>query len=296
MRSAVAVGAAAAILFSATQLNAWGESGHKMIGLAAAGALPADMPAFFRRAAAQLSYLNPEPDRWRDRGEREKDPALDGATAPDHFIDLEFIPADRLAGALAAPNRYAYLDTLRTLGLNPVAVGLLPWRIVEMTQWVRVEFRLWRAATDSATKRMIEARIINDAGILGHYVADGSNPTHTSVHYNGWSGANPNGYATDKRLHARFESEFVDAQLRVHDIKPLIAARPHVSADFRAATIAYLKESNAVVERLYQLDKAAAFGAGTTAAENKKFTAARLAAAAQMLRDLWYSAYVTSGG
>jgi hypothetical protein len=286
--------AAIAIAFTATRLDAWGESGHKMIGLAAAQALPADMPAFFRNAAAQLSYLNPEPDRWRDRKERDADPALDGATSPDHFIDLEMIPADRLAGALAAPNRFAFADTLRQLGLAASTVGVLPFRITELTQTVGLEFRLWRAAPDTATRRMIEARIINDAGILGHYVADGSNPMHTSVQYNGWTGANPQGFAIDHQMHSRFESAYVDARMRIGDITPLIDATPRVFTNVRAATIAYLHESNAQVERLYQIDKTAAFGAATTASENKRFTAERLAAGARMLRDIWYSAYATS--
>jgi hypothetical protein len=294
--AAAAFAAVIAVTVTAARLDAWGESGHRMIGLAAAQALPADMPPFFRRAAAQLSYLNPEPDRWRDRRERDLDPALDGASAPDHFIDLELIPADRLAGALAAPNRFAYADTLRTLGLSAATVGLLPFRIIELAQRVRLEFRLGRAAGDDSTRRLIEARIINDAGILGHYVADGSNPMHASVQYNGWTGPNPNGYATDKRMHARFETIYVDAQMKIGDITPLIPPQPRVVTNIRAATIAYLHESNAQVERLYQIDKAAAFGAETAAPENKHFTAARLAAGARMLRDLWYSLYVSSAG
>jgi hypothetical protein len=283
-----------ALFYSAARLDAWGEAGHRIIGLAAAKAVPADMPDFFRQASAQLSYLNPEPDRWRDGAERAKDPALDGATAPDHFIDLEMIPADRLAGALAAPNRYAYLDTLRALGLDGPKVGLLPFRILELTQTLRVDWKLWRAATDDGIKRAIEARIINDAGILGHYVADGSNPMHTSVQFNGWAGANPNGYATDKQMHGRFESAYIQAQLNVNDVSPLIPAAVRTFPDIRSAAIAYLRESNALVEPLYQLDKVAKFDAQTTAAENKKFAAARLAAGAIMLRDLWYTAYATS--
>ena len=47
-------------------------------------------PAFFRNAAKQLSYLNPEPDRWKDRAETAIDPALDRGTYPDHFIDMEY--------------------------------------------------------------------------------------------------------------------------------------------------------------------------------------------------------------
>jgi hypothetical protein len=59
-------------------------------------------------------------------------------------------------------------------------------------------------------------------------------------------------------------------------------------------TIAYLTETNAQVERMYQLDKAHPFDAQTTAPENKAFIVARLAAGARMLRDLWWSAWVSS--
>ena len=293
-RGAVALIALSVLLFTATRADAWGEAGHRMIGLAAAQAVPADMPDFFKQAGAQLAYLNPEPDRWRDRVEKDRDAALDGATAADHFMDMEMIPADRLAGALAAPNRFAYVDTLQSLGLKATTVGILPYRIIEMTQALRIEWTLWRAAGDEATKRMIEARIINEAGILGHYVADGSNPMHASVHYNGWSGANPNGYAVDKRMHGRFESAYVEAQLKLGDVTGLIPTAARVFPNLRSATIAYLHESNSLTERLYQIDTASPFGAQTTAAENKTFTAARLAAGAQMLRDMWYTAWITS--
>jgi hypothetical protein len=289
--SAAAVGA---IALSATQLDAWGEAGHKMIGLAAAQALPADMPAFFRDAAAQLSYLNPEPDRWKDRSERDRDPALEQGTSPEHFMDMDMIAADRMDNALAAPNRFAYADTLQLLNLKPSVVGLLPFRIIELTQTLRLEWKFWRGTTDDATKHAIEARIINDAGILGHYIADGSNPMHTSVQYNGWTGPNPNRYATDRGAHSRFESAYVGAQMKITDVAPLIPKEVRAITNIRASTIAYLNESRGQVERLYQVDKAAPFGAQTVSPENRQFTAERLAAGARMLRDVWYSAYVAS--
>jgi hypothetical protein len=295
--SLAALIAAGALLLRPAVLEGWGEAGHRMVGAAAAEALPQEMPAFFRRAGARLSYLNPEPDRWRDRGERNLDPALDGATAPDHFIDLEMIPAERRTGALAAPTRYAYADTLRALRLDPADVGLLPFRIVEMTQQLRVDFRNWRAAKDDSTRRWIEQRIIDDAGILGHYVADGSNPAHTTIHYNGWSGANPNGYATDRQFHGRFESGFVGAQLGPADVRAAVAragAAPQAYPDVRRAALDYLGRTNVLVERMYQLDKASRFDSTNTNADNKRFAADRLAAGAVMLRDLWWTAWVTS--
>ncbi|MGH7615816.1 MAG: nuclease, partial [Gemmatimonadaceae bacterium] len=136
--------------------------------------------------------------------------------------------------------------------------------------------------------------IIDDAGLLGHYVADGSNPAHTTIQYNGWTGPNPNGYATDNRTHARFESIYVGANIKLADITAHMDTVARVFPDLRSAIIAYLKESNSHVEELYRLDKAHSFEANTTDAADKDFTVARLTAGARMLRDLWWTAWVTS--
>lgn len=292
-RSAIA--AVLAVLIAPAILFGWGEHGHRIIGEVAATKLPPAMPAFFRNAKMQLAYLNPEPDRWRDRRESQVDRAMDDASAPEHFIDMEQVPADALNAALAAPNRYAYLDTLRRAGQTGTGPGLLPWSILELSQRLRVEFRLWRAAKDSTERSYVEARIINDAGILGHYVADGSNPHHTTIYFNGWTGANPNGYATDHTIHGRFESEYVGARITLDDVMPMVDADAIVLPNLRQAIVAYLKASNAEVEHLYQLDKAHPFNRETTDAADKEFTKARLAAGAKMLRDIWWTAYATSG-
>jgi hypothetical protein len=280
--------------FAAAPLFAWGERGHYLTGQAAAAKLPEAMPAFFRAAAAQLAYLNPDPDRWKDRREMQLDPALDEGSSADHFIDMEMVPPDRLAAALAAPNRYAYADTLRAAGVSAATYGFLPFRILELSQRLRVEFRLWRTAPNDQVREWIQARIINDAGLLGHYVADGSNPAHTSVNYNGWTGSNPNGYATDKHFHSRFESAYVQTHIDIQDVLPGVDPTAQSVGDFRPAIIAYLRATNAEIEHLYQLDKAAPFDANTSAPENKQFTATRLAAGAQMLRNLWWTAWITS--
>ena len=274
-------------------LFAWGDVGHRVSGEVAVRRMPMATPAFFRNAVKQLTYLNPEPDRWRDRGERAADPALDGATSQDHFIDLDMVSPELLTAALKAPDRHAYLDTLAAAHVKGTQMGLLPFRMLELSQLLRLEFRLWRAAPDSV-KPWIEARIINDAGILGHYVADGSNPAHTTIHYNGWTGPNPNGYATDRRLHARIEADFVDTHITVNDVISRVDTMARVLPDFRTAIVGYLKESNAEVERMYRIDKAHPFDAQTTAPENKVFITDRLAAGARMLRDIWWTAWVTS--
>ncbi len=286
---AAGIGAVAAV-----PLFAWGERGHYLTGQAAAAKLPDAMPAFFRAAAAQLAYLNPEPDRWRDRAESALDPALDQGSGADHFIDMEMVAPERLNAALAAPNRYAYADTLRAAGVDAAKFGFLPFRILELSQRLREEFRLWRAAPNDQVREWVQARIINDAGILGHFIADGSNPAHTSVNFNGWTGPNPNGYATDRKFHSRFESAYVQNHINLQDILPGVSENANSVGDLRPAIIAYLRVTNSEIEHLYQLDKAAPFDANTTSAEDKAFTAARLAAGAQMLRDVWWTTWVTS--
>jgi len=58
--------------------------------------------------------------------------------------------------------------------------------------------------------------------------------------------------------------------------------------------MAYLRHSNSLVEKTYQLEKAGAFaGAGTP--QGKVFADERLAAGAIELRDMIYTAWVKSG-
>lgn len=270
----------------------WGSEGHRMVGEAAARALPAAMPEFFRAAVDQLAYLNPEPDRWKAREERELDPAMDRAHTAEHYINFEGVPES----AFLARDRFGYLDSLTVHGFETPGPGLLPWRILELTQRIRVGFREWRAATDPRQRSWIEQRILNDAGILGHYVADGSNPAHTTIHHNGWVGENPHGYATDERFHSRFESAFVRSRVRPEHVWGEMSAAARVFPEIRPAVLSYLRESNAQVEELYRMDRRVPFGEENASEEHRRFAARRLAVGAEMLRDLWWTAWVTSEG
>ncbi len=272
------------------QAAAWGAHGHTIAGKAATLKLPKEMPKFFRKASDQLAYLNPEPDRWRDRTEADINPTTRDAFNPDHFINFERFPAS----AFDAENRFLFLAELRKSGMETPEAGILPYRILEIFGRLRTEFRLWRTETDKQKRKWIEARIINDAGILGHYVTDGANPHHTTIHHHGWIGENPKGYATDREFHARFESIYVGKQVTFADLMSAMNNSPRVIQNPRAEVISYLRASHSKVEQLYEIDKRAAYNEQTTAPENKQFAAARLAAGAEMLRDLWWTAWVTS--
>lgn len=270
----------------------WGAVGHRAAARAAVTNLPAGMPDFFRAAADQLVYLNPEPDRWRDR----ESAAMDEAWKYDHYIDFEVVPP----AALQAPDRFSYLAELqRTTRLERPArdAGLLPYRVIELYQRLVTGMRQWRAASDADERRWIEQRIINDAGILGHYVTDGSNPHHTSVHHNGWNESfqNPRGYTTDRTFHSRFESRFVEANITPEDLIPRVAAEPRRIGNVREDVMSYLRATHSQLDRLYQLDQTEAFGADNTATAHREFAVQRLVAGAEMLRAMWWSAWLESG-
>jgi hypothetical protein len=293
-------GATVAVLLPAAVVQpsfAWGVDGHHMINRAAGTALPADVPAFLRspEGLSALEYYAPEPDHWRGRGE----PELAAESSPDHFIALERV--DAIVGTLPR-NRYDYVRALvplqaahPDLPLTVERMGTQPYQTDEMYDRLKSAMRDYRAlVADKQDTKPVEAEILFLAGIMGHYVGDGSMPLHTSIYPNGWTGPNPNGYTTDHHIHALFESVFVHANVTIGDVAPQVDASPKLLGDVFTDYVAYLHRSNALVEKTYQLEKAGAFtGAGT--AEGKAFAVERLAAGATELRDMIYTAWVRSG-
>jgi hypothetical protein len=290
---------------------AWGADGHRLISRLAIQYLPSDVPAFLRNGNAldTVEYLGPEPDRWRNRAEQE----LSDTQAPEHFIDLEWAVFAQVPCATTAPGcgpdgkmfprkRYDFIRALTAaqpahpgITLTPEKVGLQPWQVEEVWQRLKTDFREYRKLTaanqDTAP---VQTAILFDCGWLSHYVADGSMPLHTSIQYNGWTGPNPNGYTTEHKIHALFESINVAANIKPADVAPLVAAtQPTPIPDEWLQYLAYLNHTNTLVEKTYQLEKSGAFtGPGTP--EGKAFTAERLAAGAIELRDLIASAWTHS--
>jgi hypothetical protein len=272
----------------------WGSDGHMYVNQVAAQKLPSDVPAFVRGAVAELAYLGPEPDRWRDGS----DPALKSAQEPDHYIDLERIDwLERLP-----EGRYEYYQKLYEKRAQtkdnpddylPERVGLQPYIVMEIFGRLKAAFREYRQLHDRHQPTdFIEHNIVFYAGWLGHYVGDGSQPLHTTIHYNGWVGANPKGYATRGGIHAEFETAYVSRNIAATDFANLVHGPEHIADPF-GAYVQYLRNSNRLVERVYELDKAGAFrDAGSREAFD--FTIQRLAAGSQMLVNLWYTAWLDS--
>jgi hypothetical protein len=303
-------------LFATQPAWGWGADGHLMINRLAAQNLPADVPAFVRNGNGVdvIEYLGPEPDRWRNRAEDE----LSQTQAADHFIDMEWAELGEVPCTAANPGcgpdgkmfprkRYDFIRAIEkvpepdkpSVMLTPEKVGMQPWQVEEVWQRLKVDFREYRhlVAANQDTAGVQDA-ILYDAGWLGHYVGDGSQPLHVSIQYNGWTGPNPNGYAVyDKQngIHSKFESVYVSANIKAADVAPLVAAaKPVDITDEWSQYLAYLQHTQTFVEKTYQLDKTGAFN-GTGTPEGKAFTEERLAAGAIELRDLIYSAWIHSG-
>jgi hypothetical protein len=138
----------------------------------------------------------------------------------------------------------------------------------------------------------VEHAVIFYAGWLGHYVADGSQPLHTTIQYNGWVGPNPNGYTTEHGIHAKFETTYVAQNITPKDFARFVHAPERLANPF-SDYVAYLRESNRYVEKVYAIEKADGFN-GKGSPEAFDFTTHRLAAGSQMLLNLWYTAWLES--
>ncbi|MDQ8029116.1 MAG: S1/P1 Nuclease [Brevundimonas sp.] len=303
--AAAAVCALAAVAVPAV-VQAWGNTGHRLIGIAAMRALPEEMPAFLRTpgAAADVGELSREPDRWKGAGQphdRERDTA--------HFVDLDdngFVFNAQGPSVDALPRLKSEYDAaLIAAGLDVDDAGYLPYAIWDAYQNLVRDFAYWRvlnaqeARETDPTKRAWyrvdrerrEALILRDMGVLGHYIGDGSQPHHTTIHYNGWdrNTPNPEGFTTSRQTHSMFEGAFTARVARLDLVEAGMSAPKLDGFDLRARVPAYLRETLSQVTPFYRLEKAGGFAEGNP--RGAEFTVARLSAGASELRDFFILAW-----
>jgi hypothetical protein len=307
MKRTVAALAAFAVLASAGQAAAWGDTGHRLVGRLAVEALPASVPSFLRskQAALAVSEMAREPDRWRGSG-KVHDSDRDAA----HFIDLNDDGTTFTGKPLEQlpPRRVDYNGELFALKQDETKAGYLPYATVDAWQQVVKDLAYWRmvklalATTKDPAKKAWyaedlkrrEALTLRDLGELAHYVGDGSQPLHLSIHYNGWGSdfPNPQGY-TLERIHNAFEGPFVRDYVPAQSVRAAMRTSKACNAWIETCVQGYLKESFSYVVPLYELEKRGAFKNGGTA-EGRAFAADRLAAGASQLRDLIVRAWDAS--
>jgi hypothetical protein len=297
--------ASLALALSAGQVFAWGATGHRLIGTAAMESLPASVPDFLRtpKAAQAVGELAREPDRWKDAGR-----AHDSDRDPGHFVDLGDDGKIFGGPALAAlpETRQAYDAALRTVGSDSWKAGYLPYSIIDGWQQLAKDFALWRIdkaaaehVPDPAHRAWFEADlaerqdlILRDLGTLAHYVGDGSQPLHVSIHFNGWGPwPNPGDY-TQEHVHGPFEGAFVHDHIDLAAVRAAMSPEREADQPIAQWTADYLDATCAQVAPFYELYKAGGFSGDD--ARGRAFAAARLAAGASALRDVIFTAWRAS--
>jgi hypothetical protein len=313
MRRSISVAALLAIALGVPlPALAWGAAGHRIVNNVAARSLPESVPDFVRTptAIAEITALGPEPDRLKGAGK-----TWDADLDPGHYLDLD--DDGTIAGVLPLaqlpPTRGAYDTAIRkgrvVNGEAPdeYSIGYVPYSIVEGYEQVAKDFAIWRvdaygekhAVTDADRtffandRKLREALTLRDIGYWGHFVADSSQPLHVTVHFNGWGPyPNPQNYSNSNKIHAKFETEFVDAHTSADAVLPRVGPYVPSTVPIMTRVETYLAATNSNVAAVYKFESAGAFDAATPDAVS--FTLDRLAAGGRMLRDLIADAYAAS--
>jgi hypothetical protein len=288
------------IVFAAVRpLFGWGLTGHVVISRAAINALPPEVPGFVRRQIDWISARSITPDSYRAASEpfikMEEDPSHEWHVEQVAF--LKAIPRSKTEFIQALYDEYRRLeksDPAKAALANPTATGILPYTTMEVYERLKVTFRTWR---DQRQNKEATSFTEQDAafyvGWLSHYVADASQPLHSSIHHDGWRGDNPRNYTRDGALHWGFENDFVNLiGLKESDIQGRIAP-PTTIADPFSAILAHLARSNTRVEQVYSLERQHALTDRSNAAA-RELVYVCTGDGATLLRDLIDTAWITS--
>jgi hypothetical protein len=270
------------------EARAWGEKGHAMVSRLAIETAAPRLPEFMNVSRAELIYNANEPDRWRE----EAHSPMNVAQEPDHFFDSE------LWGPIPTieADRYRFMEKVAEKKVPLAKIGYLPYAIIETYGRLVNSFRNWRRAKTAADRESERQNAVVFAGLLSHYVGDGSQPMHMSIHYNGWldDKPNPHNYTKDRRLHGRYETAYVNAAIENANVRPKVRPPQRINDVFDSIK-QYLTESFAELEPMYELEKTGEFNPEQPRPKGTEFISAELARAATMLSSLWYTAWLESG-
>jgi hypothetical protein len=294
-----ALSAAALVTLAPSAVFAWGGSGHRVIGVAAMRALPAELPAFLKapQAIVDVGEYSREPDRIKRAGK-----AFDSDRDQGHFLDLSddgtVLGGPRVTALPAT--RQDYEKALQAAGSDSWKAGYLPYSILEYYQQVTEDFAYWKAlkfaesnpawsahkAFFTADRTRRERQILIDIGYLSHFVGDGSQPLHVSIHFNGWGDyPNPGGFSTSRTTHADFEGALVRQSVSQTDVEKAITPLHAADGGVDILTVgAYLAATGAQVVPLYELEKAGGLKSGDP--RGAAFATRQIAIGASELRDV----------
>lgn len=259
------------IFLPVTLTYSWGGEGHKLISKKAMTLLPDEMSSF-NQWQSYITEHSVDPDKRRDRDKTED---------PKHFIDIDFYP-EFLKGKMIEDKKELvseYGDTTVT------KMGLLPWATIDTYN------NLIKALKE---KNRIKALLY--ASDLSHYVADGHQPLHTVMNYNGKM-------TGQKGIHARYESIMVDSNLSNVD-SDFVAEKGKYISNPLHFVFGYITDANSSAELLLSADNYAfKYSNSRDGADyysllwfrTKYITEHLIEDAARDFASLFYSAWVDAG-
>lgn len=264
---------AAPALLLAVPACAWDAGTHRLITRLAVGALaPSPLADFLGQNERHLERFSVEPDtvlkNYYGKAETRR-----------HFIDLEDYGPDPFAKLEPDENVMVQRFGRRKLDES----GTLPWTIER------------RAGEMQAAWRKHDcAEVIRSAGYLSHYVADASQPLHTTIYYDG--------YRSDRGLHARFEFSAEQADTAVEESARRQVRIEPVKSVWETA-LAEIKQSHRLVTQVIDSERAArragpplgpAYEEALMRADGAMI-AAQVARAASTLASIWLFEWQQAG-
>lgn len=263
----------------------WGFFAHQRINRLAVFTLPPEMITFYKRNIVYLTENSVNPDRRRYAVEGE---------AERHYIDID-IYGDSAIYKMPrfwkdAVAKYTE-DTLRAYGINP-------WQVAKIKDQLTYAFR-----------NMNAREILRISADMGHYIADGNVPLHTTHNYNGQ-------YSGQYGIHGFWESRLPELYSDNYDFfvgKAEFVKNPQIRA-WQATTAAHLaldsvfgfekqltasfsedkkfgyEERNGITTRVYSKEFSKAYHEMLNGQVEK-----RMKASIKMVGDFWYTCWVDAG-
>jgi len=291
----------------------WGAPGHRIISYLALYGLPAEAPAWLKDLETwhRVAYQSNEPDRWRGW----QSTCLAHVNRPEHYLDIELLDQfgltlesmPKLRGeylrAMAVakhvhPERVDRYDAARDPDRSKEWPGLVAHAMAEHYALLQASFNTVRVLEQlnepARAQQLAQARAntVYHMGVLSHFVGDAAQPLHTTKHFNGWVGANPGGYTTERGFHSYIDSGVLETHgLTYEALRPLARFERRIAApDAWDDILAHLRRAFDQVEPLYRLQRDGLLDGP----DGKALITARLLDGAEMLSALYWSAYTSA--
>ena len=202
-------------------LISWGVIGHERINRAAVMALPKPLQTFFYNHIDFITQESTVPDLRRNV-------LNDKAEPPRHYFDMENFGDVATFPKTMDEAKLKYDEKFLTKN------GILPWHIQDLMVKLTKAFK---------EKRKNEILFI--AGDLGHYIADGHMPLHTSDNHDGQN-------TNQKGIHSLWESRL--PELFAKDYKFNVPQGVYLE-NVEKATWDMIFDTHSLVEPLLAIDK-----------------------------------------